>query len=81
MSRKSDRNRVRKEQVTTYLRSNPPEGYDATAKLINKEIAALGDDETFADLKLIDKKLRLPRGSSFEMGGFSNFFASDVNED
>ena len=49
--------------------------YDATAKLVNEEIAAFGDDGTFADLKLIDKKLGLPRGTSFEMGGFSDYFA------
>ena len=50
-------------------------GYDEIAKKVNEEIAALGDDGTFADLKLIDKKLGLPRGSSFEMGRFSDYFA------
>jgi hypothetical protein len=50
-------------------------GYDEIAKKVNEEIAALGDDGTFADLKLIDKKLGLPRGSSFEMGGFADYFA------
>ena len=57
--------------------SNPLQnaGYDATAKLVNEEIAALGDDGTFADLKLIDKKLGLPRGTSFEMGGYADYFA------
>jgi hypothetical protein len=55
--------------------------YDATAKLVNEEIAALGDDGTFADLKLIDKKLGLPRGSSFEMGGFSDYFAFVETDD
>ena len=45
------------------------DGYDATAKLVNEEIAKLGDDGKFSDLKEIDKKLGLPSGSSFEMGG------------
>ena len=31
------------------------DGYDATAKLVNEEIAKLGDAGTFADLKTIDK--------------------------
>jgi hypothetical protein len=52
------------------------DGYDETAKLVNEEIAKLGDVGTFADLKTIDKKLGLPSGSSFEMGGFSDYFAS-----
>jgi hypothetical protein len=56
-------------------------GYDEIAKKVNDEIAALGDDGTFADLKLIDKKLGLPRGSSFEMGGFADYFAFEVDED
>ena len=82
MSRKSDRKRVRKEQVATYLRSNPPEGYDEIAKRVNEEIAALGDAGTFADLKLIDQRLGLPRGTSFEMGGYSDYFAfEETGED
>jgi hypothetical protein len=52
------------------------EGYDATAKLVNAEIAKLGDAGTFADLAGIDKELGLPKGTSFEMGGFSDFYAS-----
>ena len=51
------------------------EGYDATAKLVNAEIAKLGDAGTFGDLAGIDKKLGLPKGTSFEMGGFSDYFA------
>ena len=47
-----------------------------SAKLVNAEIAKLGDDGKFSDLKEIDKKLGLPSGSSFEMGGFSDYFAS-----
>ena len=72
----------RKEQVATYLRSNPPEGYDEIAKRVNEEIASLGDDRTFADLKTIDKKLGLPRGTSFEMGGYADYFAfEETGED
>jgi hypothetical protein len=52
------------------------EGYDATAKLVNAEIEKLGDAGTFADLAGIDKKLRLPKGTSFEMGGYADYFAS-----
>ena len=51
------------------------EGYDATAKLVNEEIAKLGDAGTFADLKTIDEKLGLPKGTSFEMGGFADYYA------
>jgi hypothetical protein len=50
------------------------EGYDATAKLVNAEITKLGDAGTFADLAGIDKKLELPKGTSFEMGGYADFF-------
>ena len=51
------------------------EGYDATAKLVNEEIAKLGDAGTFADLAGIDKKLGLPKGTSWEMGGYADYFA------
>ena len=51
------------------------EGYDATAKLVNEEISKLGDTGTFADLAGIDKKLGLPKGTSFEMGGYADYFA------
>ena len=50
------------------------EGYDATAKLVNEEIAKLGDTGTFADLAGIDKKLGLPKGTSWEMGGYADYF-------
>ena len=72
MSRKSERKRVRKEQVATYLRSNPSEGYNEIAKRVNEEISKLGKGGTYADLKTIDKKLGLPKGTSFEMGGKSD---------
>ena len=52
------------------------EGYDATAKLVNEEICRLGDTGTFADLAGIDKKLGLPKGTSWEMGGYADYFAS-----
>ena len=73
------------EDETSFLRglSKPLRnaGYDEIAKKVNEEIAALGDDGTFADLKLIDKKLGLPRGTSFEMGGYADYFAFEVDED
>ena len=50
------------------------EGYDTTAKLVNAEISKLGDAGTFADLAGIDKKLGLPKGTSWEMGGFADYF-------
>ena len=50
------------------------EVYDATAKKVNDKITKLGDTGTFADLKGIDKKLRLPKGTSFDMGGYADYF-------
>ena len=81
MIRKSERKRVRKELVQQYQKDNPPEGYDEIAKRVNEEIAALGDDGTFADLQEIDKKLGLPRGTSFEMGGFADYFAFEETDE
>ena len=49
-------------------------GYDAISKRVNESIAELGEDATFADLAGIDKKLGLPRGTSFEMGGYADYF-------
>ena len=57
------------------------EGYDTTANLVNEEIAKLGDAGTFADLAGIDKKLGLPKGTSWEMGGYADYFAFEVDED
>ena len=48
--------------------------YDEIAKKVNEEISKLGDIGTFADLKGIDTKLRLPRGTSFDMGGYADYF-------
>jgi hypothetical protein len=56
------------------------EGYDETAKLVNEEISKLGEGGTFADLAGIDKKLRLPRGTSFEMSGYADYFAFMVEK-
>ena len=50
-------------------------GYDAIAKKVNYAIAKLGDTGTFTNLTGIDKKLGLPRGTSFEMSGFADYFA------
>tara|TARA_B110000037_G_C16871875_1_gene404392 strand:- start:495 stop:674 length:180 start_codon:yes stop_codon:yes gene_type:complete len=57
-----------------------PDGYDATAKLVNNEIAKLGDAGTFSDLKTIDKKLGLPKGTSWEMGGFADYMDETVTQ-
>jgi hypothetical protein len=54
-------------------------GYDAIAKKVNYEIAKLGEDGTFGDLKGIDKKLRLTRGTSFEMSGMVDWYAFEEN--
>ena len=50
--------------------------YGEIAKKVNDEIAKLGDAGTFADLKEIDKKLGLPKGTAFECGGYADYFAS-----
>jgi len=81
LSKKSERKRMRKQLVKQYQKDNPPEGYDEIAKRVNEEIAALGDAGTFADLKEIDEKLGLPRGSSFEMGGYADYFAFEETDE
>ena len=62
---------------------NPYKGsYDELCAKVNDEIRKLGDTGTFAELAKIDKKLGLPRGTSFEMGGFSDYFAfEETGED
>ena len=80
MSKKSERKIMRKELVKQYQKDNPPEGYDAISKRVNEEIAKLGKGGTFADLAEIDRKLGLPKGTSWEMGGFADYFAF-VEED
>ena len=47
--------------------------YDEISKRVNEEISKLGKSGTFADLAKIDKKLGLPRGTSWEMGGFDDY--------
>ena len=81
MGRTSETKRRRKELVATYRRSNPPEGYDAISKRVNENIAELGEDATFADLAGINGKLGLHRGTSFEMSGFADHFASMDEDD
>ena len=50
-------------------------GYDAISRQVNECIAELPGDATFADLAGIDRKLGLPRGTSWEMGGLADYFA------
>ena len=57
------------------------ETYDEISKLVNAEIALLGDSAKFADLKHIDHKLDLPRGTSFDAGGYADYFAFIDEED
>lgn len=80
MSKKSERKRMRKELVQQYQKDNPPEGYDAISKRVNDEIAKLGKGGTFADLAEIDNKLGLPRGTSWEMGGFADYYAFEDDD-
>jgi hypothetical protein len=68
-------NPTRHHQTPKIGKTDMTEGYDKTAKLVNAEIAKLGDTGTFADLAGIDKKLRLPKGTSWEMGGYADYFA------
>ena len=49
--------------------------YDEISKRVNEEISKLGKGGTFADLAKIDKELSLPKGTSWEMGGFADYFA------
>ena len=63
MSAKSDR----KELVATYCRSNSPEGYDETAKRVNKSYA-----ET-KDIHWTMRETRLPFDVVREMVGFRDW--------
>ena len=49
--------------------------YDEISKRANEEISKLDKSGTFADLAKIDKELGLPKGTSWEMGGFADYFA------
>jgi len=66
MSAKSERKKIRKELVATYYRSNPPEGYDAISKRVNKSYAKTEDiHETM-------RETRLPFSVVWEMVGFKD---------
>ena len=66
MSAKSERKKIRKEQVATYYRSNPPEGYAAISKRVNKSYA-----ET-EDIHQTMRETRLPFAVVWEMVGFKD---------
>ena len=51
------------------------ETYDDTAALVIQEFSKLGEGATFDDLSVIDAKLGLPKGTSFEMIGYADWFA------
>ena len=55
-------------------------GYDAISRQVNESIAELPGAATFADLAGIDRKLGLLRGTSWEMGGFADYFAFEEGE-
>ena len=56
------------------------ETYDATAALVMEEFSKLGESATFDDLSVIDAKLRLPRGTSWEMIGYADWFSWSGSE-
>ena len=56
------------------------DGYDEISKRVNDEISKLGKGGTFADLAEIDNKLGLPRGTSWEMGGFADYYAFEDDD-
>ena len=66
MSAKSERKKIRKELVATYCRSNPPEGYDATAKRVNRSYAKT------EDIHQTMRETRLPFDVVWEMVGFKD---------
>lgn len=51
--------------------------YDEISTKVNEEIEKLGEGATFAKLRVIEKKLGLPRGTAFEMSGFADYFEAD----
>ena len=51
------------------------ETYDDTAALVMEEFSKLGESATFGDLSVIDAKLGLPVGTSFEMIGYADWFS------
>jgi hypothetical protein len=64
MTRKSERKRIRKELVATYLRSNPPEGYDGMSKRVNASYRRTGD------IRLTMRETELTFDVVWEMVGF-----------
>ena len=44
------------------------------------EISKLGESATFAELSVIDAKLGLPRGTSWEMSGFADYFTFEDDD-
>ncbi len=54
--------------------------YDEISKRVNEEISKRGKIG-FADLAKLDKKLGLPRGTSWEMGGFAAYYAFEDEDD
>ena len=68
MGRTSETKRKRKELVATYLRSNPPEGYDAMSKRVNASYSRTGD------IGVTMKEIGLPFDLVWEMIGFKDQF-------
>ena len=64
MSGKSERKRVRKELVATYIRSNPTEGYDGMSKRVNASYRRTGD------IRLTMRETELTFDVVWEMVGF-----------
>jgi hypothetical protein len=51
------------------------ETYDDTDASVIEEFSKLGESATFDDLSVIDAKLGLHKGTSFEMVGYADWFA------
>ena len=66
MSGKSERKRIRKELVATYLRSNPTEGYDGMSKRVNASYRRTGD------IRLTMRETELTFDVVWEMVGFKD---------
>ena len=66
MGRTSETKRKRKELVATYLRSNPPEGYDAISKRVNASYSRTGD------IGVTMKEIGLPFDLVWEMVGLKD---------
>jgi len=53
--------------------------YDQIADQVNKELKK-SENQKFGALSEIDNKLNLPIGSSFEMSGWSDYFAYEYDD-